>query len=257
MVHVLASGVFFSGFIKDFLCIPRPLSPPLQRITLSSSASLEYGFPSTHSTNAASVAVYAIFFLHSPDTELDFPLRIALLCLSYTYMVSIVLGRLYCGMHGFFDVVVGTGLGALISVIQCLYGSEFDDYIHNGSFEAPLIFVLVILVLIRIHPEPADDCPCFDDSVAFAGVMIGVELGCFHYARSGLAWHQPVPATAPFALEEIGIIRATLRIIAGVFVVFAWRAVMKPTLHKILPPIFRVVERLGLNLPRRFFKQAS
>ncbi|KAL8820120.1 MAG: hypothetical protein Q9191_007584 [Dirinaria sp. TL-2023a] len=257
MVHVLASGVFFSGFLKDLLCIPRPLSPPLQRITLSSTTSLEYGFPSTHSTNAASVAVYALFFLNSPGTGIDYRFSIALQCLSCAYVLSIVLGRLYCGMHGFFDVTIGTALGALISVIQCVYGTYLDDYIHNGSYQALLIVVLIILVLVRIHPEPADDCPCFDDSVAFAGVMIGVEVGCSHYARSGLAWDHPVPATAPFRLEEVGMFKATLRIVAGVFVVFAWRALMKPTLLKVLPPVFRVIEKLGLNLPRRFFKQAS
>jgi len=32
---------------------------------------------------------------------------------------------------------------------------------------------------------------------------------------------------------------------------------MKPGLLKILPPIFRVIEQLGLTLPRRFFKPAS
>ena len=257
MVHILASGVFFSGFLKDLLCIPRPLSPPLQRITLSSSASLEYGFPSTHSTNAASVAVYALFFLHSPESALNPQLRVILQCLSYAYTTSIVLGRIYCGMHGFLDVIVGTALGASLSVIQCMYGDTFDNFINNGSFEAPVIVVLLILVLVRIHPEPADDCPCFDDSVAFAGVMIGVELGIWHYARSGLAWDDPVPATAPFTLQDIGWPKTTLRIVTGVIVIFAWREFMKPTLLRLLPPIFRVVEGLGLNLPRRFFKQAS
>ncbi|KAL8792102.1 MAG: hypothetical protein Q9195_005277 [Heterodermia aff. obscurata] len=51
--------------------------------------------------------------------------------------------------------------------------------------------------------------------------------------------------------------KATSRIIVGVVVIFAWREFMKPTLLKVLPPIFRIVESLGLNLPRRFFKQAS
>lgn len=32
---------------------------------------------------------------------------------------------------------------------------------------------------------------------------------------------------------------------------------MKPSLLRLLPPIFRVVEALGLDLPRKFFKQAS
>lgn len=155
MVHILASGVFFSGFLKDLLCIPRPLSPPLNRITLSKSASLEYGFPSTHSTNAASVAVYALFSLQSPDTTFDPKVTIALKVASYAYMTSIVLGRLYCGMHGFLDVLIGTALGALLSAIQCQYGDVFDGFIHASSFKSLIIVVLVILVLVRIHPEPA------------------------------------------------------------------------------------------------------
>ena len=155
MVHILASGVFFSGILKDLLCIPRPLSPPLQRITLSKSASLEYGFPSTHSTNAASVAVYALFLLHAPESNLDFKLRVALEAASYAYMTSIILGRLYCGMHGFLDVVIGAALGALLATVQCTYGDLFDDFIHAGSCKELFIVVLIILVLVRIHPEPA------------------------------------------------------------------------------------------------------
>ena len=256
-MHILASGVFFSGFIKDLLCLPRPLSPPLQRITMSGSAALEYGFPSTHSTNAVSVAVYALFALHDSDTTANLNLSLFLKVLSYCYATSIVLGRLYCGMHGFLDVIVGSILGALLSVVQCVYGDMFDDYIYSGSLKAPFIVILIILVLVRIHPEPADDCPCFDDSVAFAGVMIGVEVGNFHYAQSGFAWDYPVPATAPFQLEGLGWPKTIARIMLGVSVIFAWRGLMKPTLLRCLPPIFRIIERLGLSLPRRFFKQAS
>ncbi len=257
MVHVLASGVFLSGFLKDLLCIPRPLSPPLQRITMSSSAALEYGFPSTHSTNAVSVAVYTLFALHSPDSTTHPRVRLALEAIAYLYALSIILGRLYCGMHGFLDVVIGGLLGASLSMAQCVYGEKFDDWMAAGSIEAPTIFLLIIFVLVRIHPEPADNCPCFDDSVAFAGVMIGVELGVYHYTKSDYAWDYPVPATTPFDLEALGWPRTIARIAVGVLTIFAWRAVMKPTLLRSLPPIFRIVERLGLSLPRRFFVQAS
>ena len=159
MVHIVASGVFLSGILKDLLCIPRPLSPPLNRITLSKSASLEYGFPSTHSTNAASIAVYALFQLHDPKSSLDLRWRIALEVALYAYMTSIVLGRLYCGMHGFLDVFIGAALGALLAAIQCSYGNVFDDFIHAGSLKELSIVVLMILVLVRIHPEPAGMFP--------------------------------------------------------------------------------------------------
>ncbi|KAL8933283.1 MAG: hypothetical protein Q9216_006438 [Gyalolechia sp. 2 TL-2023] len=256
MVHILASGVIFTGFLKDMLCLPRPLSPPLSRISMSHSASLEYGFPSTHSTNAVSVVVYAIYMLRSVGTEINPTLKTSLEILAYCYATSIILGRLYCGMHGFFDVVIGSILGALLAIVQCLYGEAFDDFLFHGSSMASVI-VLVVLVLVRIHPEPADDCPCFDDSVAFAGVMIGVEVGNWHYARTGLAWDLPVPATVPFELHTIGWARTIARIVTGVIIIFAWREIMKPALLKYLPPLFRVVERFGLTLPRKFFVEAS
>ena len=257
MVHVLASGVFFSGFLKDMWCLPRPLSPPLHRITMSRSAALEYGFPSTHSTNAMSVAVYALFMLHAPDSSVPPAVNLGLEIVSCCYAISIVLGRLYCGMHGFFDVIIGSALGASLSVVQCLYGNNFDHFIHTGSYKAPAAVILLILVLVRIHPEPADDCPCFDDSVAFAGVMIGVEMGNWHFGRSGRAWNEPTPATVPFDLKILGWPKTIARIVIGVLMVFAWREIMKPALLKVLPPVFRVVETLGLSLPRRFFVKAS
>jgi dihydrosphingosine 1-phosphate phosphatase len=257
LVHILATGVFFTGFIKDMLSLPRPLSPPLHRITMSGSAALEYGFPSTHSANAVSVAVYALFSLNSPDSTIQPTTKLILEILTYGYACSITLGRLYCGMHGFVDVVIGSILGALLSVIECVYGPAMDNYLYSSTWRVPCIVALVILVLVRIHPEPADDCPCFDDSVAFAGVMIGVELGGWHYAMSGRAWDHPVPATVPFDLALMGWVTVILRVLVGVLLIFAWRGLMKPTLLKCLPHLFRIIEKFGLILPRKFFKPAS
>ena len=257
MVHILASGVFFTGFIKDLLSLPRPLSPPLHRITMSGSAALEYGFPSTHSANAVSVAVYTLFTIHAPDCQLHDTTKLILEIVSYSYAFSIVLGRLYCGMHGFFDVIIGSIIGAIISTIECMYGADYDRYLHSSSWIAPATAAIVIICLIRVHPEPADDCPCFDDSVAFAGVMIGCELGDWHYAAGGWAWDIPVPATVPFDLERMGWIVVISRVVVGVIVIFSWREVMKPTLLKILPHLFRVIERAGFILPRKYFMSAT
>lgn len=257
MTRILAMGVFFSGFVKDLLCLPRPLSPPLQRITMSGSAALEYGFPSTHSTNAVSVAVYAILLLKQNSDQFSNNIYLGLQALAYCYAFSIVLGRVYCGMHGFFDVVVGSALGVILGLVQFFFGPSFDSWLMAGDPKRILLLELVILVMVRIHPEPADDCPCFDDSVAFAGVVMGVEFGVWHFARTSYSWSYPSPGTVPFDLGKMGWITAILRIVLGVVVVFAWRGVMKPLLLKILPPIFRVIEHLGLSLPRRFFKPAS
>ncbi|KAJ9193627.1 hypothetical protein DTO166G4_2729 [Paecilomyces variotii] len=257
MVHILASGVFFSGFIKDLFCLPRPLSPPLTRITMSGSAALEYGFPSTHSTNAVSVAVYAMYLLRSPETVMSPLLNTVLQGTLYLYVFSIVIGRLYCGMHGFFDVVIGCALGAFIALVQCRYGEDFDAMVVSGSLKQLLLIIFIILVFVRIHPEPADDCPCFDDSVAFAGVAAGCEVAYWHYAQTSYSWSEPIPGTVPYQLERMGLFKTIVRLTLGVLAIFAWRGIMKPSLLRILPPIFRGLEKLGLILPRRFFTRAS
>lgn len=255
---VLAAGVFFSGFVKDLLCLPRPLSPPLTRITMSGSAALEYGFPSTHSTNAVSVAAFSILILRDNLVPVSPTTSLWLQGLAYFYASSIVLGRLYCGMHGFFDVVIGSLLGAAIAFAQFNLGPIRDEWLFAGEIKNVLLCALVILVLIRIHPEPADDCPCFDDSVAFAGVIWGLDIGAWHIIRTRYAdTNAQYPSAIPFSIEDLGWLKVMARIILGVLCVFIWRAIAKPTLLKSLPPIFRVVENLGLDLPRRYFKRAS
>jgi membrane-associated phospholipid phosphatase len=257
MVHILASGVFITGFTKDFFSLPRPLSPPLQRITMSGSVALEYGFPSTHSANAVSVAVYALFSVNSPESQLQSSTKLMIEVVSYSYAFSIILGRLYCGMHGFLDVIAGSIIGVMISAVECIYGPQIDRWLHSSSWTAPATVALMIIVLIRIHPEPADDCPCFDDSIAFAGTMIGIECGGWHYATGNWAWDFPVLGTVPFDLTHMGWPIVCARVLVGVLVVFAWREVMKPALLKFLPHLFRIIDKYGFILPRKFFMPAS
>lgn len=255
-VFMLAAGIYWSGFLKDMLCLPRPLSPPLARISMSGSAALEYGFPSSHSTNAVSVTVYAIYMLRQSD-EYQPTVNVGLQALFYLYAVSIIVGRLYCGMHGFLDVLVGSILGALITVFQLVFSDWIDSWIFSGTYKDLIIATLVVFVLVRIHPEPADDCPCFDDSVAFSGVVVGINIGAWHYAKSGFAINDIYPSTVPFELAQIGLPKAIVRTLLGVVIIFVWRATAKPTLFKILPPLFRLLERGRMNLPRAFFLNAS
>jgi dihydrosphingosine 1-phosphate phosphatase len=254
LVHLLASGVFFTGFIKDMCSLPRPLSPPLQRITMSGSAALEYGFPSTHSANAVSVTVYVLLALNSPDNTLNPTTKLVFTILAYWYATSIIIGRLYCGMHGFVDVIFGSVLGAVIAFIEFYGGTRLEEHMQASNWTAPALVALVIIALVRVHPEPADDCPCFDDSVAFAAVFIGIEIGTWRMAQSKLG---PWYSGGAFSLSELGWPTMLGRIVLGVVAIFAWREVMKPFLLKTLPHLFRVIERAGMSLPRRFFMPAS
>lgn len=253
---MLALGVFWSGFIKDMVCLPRPLSPPLQRITMSGSAALEYGFPSTHSTNAISVAFYFLYQIHTSTEDVDSTQKTIAFVLGYGYAISIILGRMYCGMHGFFDVVFGGALGAILAAVQLAYGQAFDDWIAADSWTHPAIVILALMAAVRFHPEPADNCPCFDDSVAFAGVLMGAEVAHWHFSKTSFAAPNQPPATVFFELDTLGWPKTVIRIIGGVVIIFLWRAAMKPFLLRALPPVFRLVEIRGFTLPRRYFTRA-
>ena len=252
--------MFFTGFVKDLVSLPRPLSPPLHRITMSGSAALEYGFPSTHSANAVSVAVYGLFLLRSETNLLPPSPSLFLEVLAYFYAASVVFGRLYCGMHGFFDVLVGSLMGAALGYLEYFYGARLNESLVSSTWVAPFVRTLIILALVRVHPEPADDCPCFDDSVAFAGVMIGIEVGTWHHAQSSFSFTLPqfVGPDDPFATASaLGWFKLTTRIVLGVLVIFVWREVMKPLLLRLLPHVFRLLETTKMHMPRRFFTEAK
>jgi dihydrosphingosine 1-phosphate phosphatase len=68
---------------------------------MSGLTALEYGFPSTHSTNAVSVALYCLSSIDRLKDGMNTTSRVALQFLAWIYMLSVVLGRMYCGMHGF------------------------------------------------------------------------------------------------------------------------------------------------------------
>lgn len=181
---------------------------------MSGSAALEYGFPSTHSINAAGVAFYGLLALNAAS-DVSLELRIFLYILLAVYMFSIVFGRLYCGMHGFLDVVVGSTMGVGLAVVQWVYQREIDAYIYSDSLWPPIVTIVAVLLLVRVHPEPADSCPCFDDGVAFAAVVIGVEIGNWHYAKTAWSWSEPALATVPFSYAELGLLKTVARVILG------------------------------------------
>jgi len=181
---------------------------------MSGSAALEYGFPSTHSANAVSVALYGLLTLNAtPGVPPHVRIGLQLLAAAYTF--SIIFGRLYCGMHGFLDVLVGSILGAFLAVVQWVFQHDIDAYVFGDSFIPILAIAIVILVLVRIHPEPADACPCFDDGVAFAAVIGGVELGNWHYSKTKWSWNEPSLGTVPYEYQQLGLVKSFLRVIVG------------------------------------------
>ncbi|KAG6845005.1 hypothetical protein H0H87_001777 [Tephrocybe sp. NHM501043] len=315
LLLVLASGVYLSSFIKDLICSPRPFAPPVTRLTIGSHH-LEYGFPSTHSTNSVSIALFFFGHVHhlasttEPIISSDIYTYITIILSIYTF--SIVFGRIYTAMHSFTDCVVGIALGSAIWWVQSswagiplvlspsnplywlspfgslsgtgsyvihlgrgLGGGEWvEGWVRQGGWEVPLILIPLCLLAVNQHPQPVDDCPCFEDAIAFGSVVLGALVGSWAMSffnlrmeigktvvMPGSGWEfqlgQWVQVERTLSDVFIWWSFAALKMVVGILVIFVWRLLAKSALHLILPPTFRGLARV-FSLPnRRFYTPAT
>ena len=87
---------------------------------------LEYGFPSTHTTNSVSAVLYLYTLIQEAQVS---PERTYIITgILVFYAGSVVLGRIYCGMHSISDCVAGAVLGTLTWTMQLRYGQWLDDW---------------------------------------------------------------------------------------------------------------------------------
>ncbi|KAJ8514226.1 hypothetical protein ONZ45_g8224 [Pleurotus djamor] len=323
LVTVLAAGVYFSSFIKDLICSPRPFAPPVTRLTIGTHH-LEYGFPSTHSTNSVSMALFFYAIVHrlatppSPEAEpfLSHSAYVGSTALLGLYAFSIVFGRIYTAMHSFIDCIAGSLLGAsiwwaqtsfpgfklllpsgsilaqLASVARVGASTESGDHlvylfaglrlgerleylITHGSYKFPLVLMPLFFLSVNQHPQPVDDCPCFEDAIAFISVVFGCLTARWtmrDWKTSTFHTHSVMPGSGwmfdhidnVWVAVDINVGEALIwwsvafvKVVVGILAIFMWRLLAKSLLHVMLPPIFRFLSRL-VSLPnRRFYTPAT
>lgn len=246
LVFIIGYGIYFTGFLKDFCCLPRPRSPPLHRITLSGYTAKEYGFPSSHSANATAVSLFLLKKLLENYNAFDSVWTAhCLLAVLSIYYVSLIIGRIYCGMHGFSDIVVGSIIGTLCLVIRTYTKNWYDSIIFQNSIIIPIYTTLFNYFLIYIHVSPVDDCPCYDDSVAFIGVILGLEISHWGYLKTPFSLDPSYGGVGvldiPYSFAKLGLIRTIARISVGVSLVVAWKEISKPLLFKLLKPFYNLI----------------
>ena len=353
LLTVLALGVYCASVVKDLFCSPRPFAPPVTRLSALISISpvsylltlhaaiglhhLEYGFPSTHSTNSVSIAlfffaqVYDLTYPPLSSSEAVFtPLVFSILSgILAIYAFSIVFGRLYTAMHSFTDCVMGvllgggiwwgysnwSGVAVTISTSSFIYplaelvqgavavddntatfflfsglglGHSLETWVQTAGWQVPLTLIPICMLAVNQHPQPVDDCPCFEDAIAFASVVLGALVSrwgvSYFYERPhgfssgrirdvvlmpGSGWEKVLHEASPIGhywqrLPQLTMTDAILwwgtaaaKMVIGVLIIFVWRIAAKSVLHLILPPIFRGLSKI-FELPnRRFYTPAT
>ncbi|OBZ88299.1 hypothetical protein A0J61_03654 [Choanephora cucurbitarum] len=247
VAFLTASGVFWSGFVKDFLCLPRPLSPPVHRLTMSPSVALEYGFPSTHSTNSISVALFLIS-IACEKLPSDSPARLITVIGCAFYAVSVVFGRVYCGMHTVTDCIGGTLLAYVVYWFQWTFKDQFNALFTSDSYWI-FLGIPICLMLVSIHPDPMERCPCFEDSVCFTGVLIGLMPGSWLCHHTDVCYTGLSSSVISSQMSLFAVLLLLFKLVLGVACLFLWRIACKKVCYSILPPIYR-----AFNLPHRKFE---
>ncbi|KAH9814340.1 hypothetical protein DFH28DRAFT_971376 [Melampsora americana] len=268
-VYILSNSVYLTGFLKDYLCIPRPFSPPIKRLTISNHES-EYGFPSTHSATSVTTILMILNQLNQLS-NLSTSIRWSTYLILFVYGILLIFGRIYCGMHSIQDVMMGCLIGFLVYVSHEFYLLdyltqilEFDFMKSNlmifKVFNIPIVIISIGLFLTSLYPEPIDNCPCFEDSTAFLAVSIGLMIS--HY----LTGNQSIPirpffgnthdftASTSNRVEHLCFesLKSIFKIILGLFVIFLWRLIIKESLSRLLPKLFKFFSPL-IDLPRRHY----
>lgn len=235
LVFVLGLGIYFTGFIKDLLCLPRPKSPPIKRLTLSHYTSKEYGCPSSHSANAISVCL--VIFFHTLN-NLNFSNNFKLFIYSFLiiYYLTLSYGRLYCGMHGLLDILIGSIIGLLTFLIRFYSKNFWDNLILNSNpnnIFLPLLLIIFYYSLLLIHPKPIEQCPCFEDTIAFISVLLGLDLTFFSFNNNLINYNSlneiyiKHPSIIKFNLSNLGYLKLFKRLFLSILSIISWKILSK------------------------------
>lgn len=183
---------------------------------------------------------------------------------------------------------MGSALGAIVTMAQWYYFDLIEDLTLSGGWSIPIVVVSVGLVLVVAHPQPLDDCPCFEDSVAFVSVVMGIVTARWTNVRYGLLPRDDNPlgkgsrimAKVISPIEQVikqkllhrqpdtllatsidvllDVLLKASKVAIGVVVILAARLTVKTICRIILPPIFRFAQgTFGFVLPRRHYKKTT
>lgn len=108
---------------------------------------------------------------------------------------------MYNGMHSTADVIGGSLMGIGCWALWRSVGDASERWVNTGTSlgkhhpelcikmntidgeKVPIIAIPLTLALVHYHPEPVDDCPCFEDAIAILAVFLGSYLGHWYHVN--------------------------------------------------------------------------
>ncbi|XP_069391713.1 sphingosine-1-phosphate phosphatase 1 [Paralichthys olivaceus] len=222
LIMVWVWVMYLGQCTKDVIGWPRPASPPVVKVEMFYNS--EYSMPSTHAMSGTAIP-FSLFFITCGRWE--YPPALGL-SLALCWCLLVCVSRIYMGMHSVLDVIAGV----LYSVLILLIFLPVLDLIDGFNLTcrcAPLIIISLHLGLGLFSFTLDTWSTSRGDTAQILGTGAGVALASHVNHYLGLL-PDPTPDQLPFVFSalSVGLVSAALlRLVLGVLVLMATRALMK------------------------------
>ncbi|TKR68252.1 hypothetical protein L596_024258 [Steinernema carpocapsae] len=171
---LLAVGFVVCGSLKVFFCLPRPASPPAQKLA---EEDRDWAFPSNHSL-LSTLFSWFIWIYSNAHYEMSFSTSMLLLASILIWNGGVMWSRVYLGVHSPCDVVGGW----IIGVVLLFVFSGFSDRIHQyyvwasrSQPEALFLFATIAAFALYSHPRSWPETQSYGEVVSVvSGALMGV-----------------------------------------------------------------------------------
>lgn len=172
LAFVMSICFYFTGFLKNSLCLPRPPVPPVAPLSQCS----DWGFPSHHSVLNVAVPWFIWLYvrLHCDWTPQSMGVLLVLIA---TWSFSIMFSRLYLAVHSPADILSGGILGLFILLFWLQIYEYVDRSLDSGQFL--LLTFGAALFGLSIFPDPKPHSIVISETVDCIGPSFGINLGYY------------------------------------------------------------------------------
>ena len=172
LAFVMSICFYFTGFLKNSLCLPRPPVPPVVPLSRCN----DWGFPSHHSVLNVAVPWFIWLYVYLHCEWSDNALAVLLVSISL-WSFSIMFSRLYLGVHSPADILCGGIMGCVILTVWLqIYESVDNSLVYGRSI---LSLLAAALFGFSIHPDPIPKSIIITETIDCIGPSFGINLGYY------------------------------------------------------------------------------
>ncbi|KAK2826786.1 hypothetical protein Q5P01_021000 [Channa striata] len=255
LIMVWVWVMYLGQCTKDVIGWSRPASPPVVKVEVFYNS--EYSMPSTHAMSGTAIP-FALFLMTYGRWE--YPLLLGF-GLALCWCLLVCVSRIYMGMHSVLDVIAGVLYSGLI-LLFFLPALDLIDGFNLTCRYAPIIIICLHLGLGLFSFTLDTWSTSRGDTAQILGTGAGIALASHVNHYLGLL-PDPTAGQLPFTMPplSVGLVgMALLRLVLGVLVLVATRALMKAVTIPLVCRVFGVPsgdvrkarQHMEVELPYRY-----